>query len=305
MANSLPGSQPRLLTLSADAADGLRDLETIVGVKQNTEASVRAAIAELVRTEGDFTAARAAKADANTALRIADSNARALIGSVRSVLAKRFGQRWNEQWVQTGFPNQSTAVPLTQDERLTLCEKLKDFFTRHPDYEVAAMDATAALAGQRSKALKDARAAAGRANFDAGTKLAARDAAATALRNSLGGLVEELGRLLAADDPRWHQFGLNMPSDPETPEAVEGVVVTPGAPGVLHLDWPDTRRAQHYNVWVQVVGVDADFRKADRRDESDATLPGLPAGATVKIKITAANDAGEGPESAVVEAKVP
>jgi hypothetical protein len=145
----------------------------------------------------------------------------------------------------------------------------------------------------------------GRANFDAGTKLGARDAAATALGNCLGGLVEELGRLLAADDPRWHQFGLNMPSDPETPEGVEGVVVTPGAPGVLHLDWPDTRRAQHYNVWVQVVGVDADFRKADRRDESDATLAGLPAGATVNVKVTAGSDAGEGPASAVVEIKVP
>jgi hypothetical protein len=40
-------------------------------------------------------------------------------------------------------------------------------------------------------------------------------------------------------------------------------------------------------------------------DEKDATLTGLPGGATVKLRVTAANDAGDGPASAVVEIKVP
>ena len=51
--------------------------------------------------------------------------------------------------------------------------------------------------------------------------------------------------------------------------------------------------AEHYRVWKQVVGVDADFVAAGSPTDSDFTLTGLPSGATVKVRVTAVNDAGE------------
>jgi hypothetical protein len=81
-------------------------------------------------------------------------------------------------------------------------------------------------------------------------------------------------------------------------------VVTPTAPGTLFVDWADARRADFYRVLIQVAGVDAAFRQVDRREESDATLTGLPGAATVKVKITAVNDAGAGPDSAEAQAVV-
>ena len=47
--------------------------------------------------------------------------------------------------------------------------------------------------------------------------------------------------------------------------------------------------------------VDPDFVAAQTCDESDAILTGLPRGKTVKIKVNAFNDAGDGPASAVAE----
>jgi hypothetical protein len=39
--------------------------------------------------------------------------------------------------------------------------------------------------------------------------------------------------------------------------------------------------------------------------DSDATLTGLPSGATVQVRVTAANEAGESQPSAVVQIVVP
>jgi hypothetical protein len=53
------------------------------------------------------------------------------------------------------------------------------------------------------------------------------------------------------------------------------------------------------------VGTDNDFHAVQTVQDSDATLPGLPSGATVKLRVTSANDAGEstpGPETQAVVA---
>jgi hypothetical protein len=49
-----------------------------------------------------------------------------------------------------------------------------------------------------------------------------------------------------------------------------------------------------------VVGVDEDFRRADSSDGPEKMLEGLPAGATVKIKMRAVNEADPGPFGAEV-----
>jgi hypothetical protein len=65
------------------------------------------------------------------------------------------------------------------------------------------------------------------------------------LRDRARGLIDELDQLIADDDPRWHAFGLNRPSDPETPEVPESLVLTAGplGTGTVLADWADARRA--------------------------------------------------------------
>jgi hypothetical protein len=89
------------------------------------------------------------------------------------------------------------------------------------------------------------------------------------------------------------------------PDLPEGLVLAGYGPGVVFADWGDTPRAEHFRVEKQIVGVDADFVRAETRDEGDATLTGLPSGKTLRVRIVAVNEAGPGAASAVTEIVVP
>ena len=115
------------------------------------------------------------------------------------------------------------------------------------------------------------------------------------------GLLDELSQLLEDDDPRWLAFGFNMPGSPETPDSAEGLVVTPGTDGDAFADWNDAARALRYQVEIQIVGVDADFRRVKTVTDSDATITGLPTGPTIRVRIISVNDAGSALPSDVVE----
>ncbi len=307
MNNTLPSGRPQLFALAEDMADGLHDHGAAVDIKQNTEPVFRADLDAARTAESVYAAAKSAKDGLATALRIADSNSRAFLKAARAVLAQSLGEAWSAAWDATGFPIASTAVPTSQDERLTLCGRLKNYFTDNPAMEVNTpkLVVSAARADALFTALSAARAAVNNGNTDAGNKKAARDAAEDKLRTRMRGLIAELGQLLGDTDPLWDAFGLNAPGAASTPDAPEALVLTPGGAGTLHADWADARRAARYRVWVQVMGVDADFRAVATVTDSDATLSGLPSGKTVKVRVTAANDAGEGQASEVAEVVVP
>ena len=84
-----------------------------------------------------------------------------------------------------------------------------------------------------------------------------------------------------------------MPSDPNAPESVASVTLTPGAVGKIVADWPRAVRATRYRPFVQVVGVDTDFVARDAVHDLTVNLTGFTTGQTVKVYIVAANDAGE------------
>ncbi len=302
--NPIPTGLPQLFALAEDMADGCQSHEAAVGLKQNKEANLRADLATARDAESDYAAAKGDKDTLSTALRVADSNARALLKAARAVLAQSLGEGWSAAWDPTGFPNQSTAVPATQEERLNLCASLKAYFTANPAKENAPLAVTAANAEAKFTALSNARQAVNNGNAAAGQNRDVRNGAVAALKTRMRGLMAELEQLLDENDPRWDAFGLNAPGAAATPDAPEALVVTPGTPGHLLADWADARRASRYRVWVKVEGVDTDFHAAATVTDSDATLNTFPSGRTVRVRVTAANDAGESTPSAEVQAVV-
>ena len=138
-----------------------------------------------------------------------------------------------------------------------------------------------------------------------GTAKKTRDTAVADLRNRLTGLVGELGQLLEDDDPLWYAFGLSRPSDPETPGVPDALVLVPGTPGSINADWADARRADRYRVFRQIVGTDPDFVHVETVNDSDATVNSFSSGMTVKVRVTAVNDAGESAPSAEAQIVVP
>ena len=300
-ANPIPSILNALTALAEDAADGANTHEVEVGLKQNREADIRADLTDLLAKIGLYAAAVGTKPALSAAVRTADSNGKAFTATARDILIPVLGGQWSQAWEPTGFPDQSLAVPRTQQERQSLLAALRDYFTANPTRENAPLGITAALAGTRFTALSDARSGFNQGLTLNGQALVTRNLSAKKLIKRMRGLVEELTQLLEDDDPRWLAFGFNMPGSPETPDSAEGLVVTPGTDGEAFADWNDAARAARYHVEIQIVGVDANFRRVATVTDSDATITDLPLGPTIRVRIISVNNAGSALPSDVVE----
>ena len=223
----------------------------------------------------------------------------------RKVLTHYLGNTWNAAWEATGFPHQSTAVPASQEERMNLCASLQAYFTANAAQESAQFGVTAALAGAAFTALSDARNDVDAKTSAVTTKNQALNTAFINLKKRVRGLITELDTLLADDDPRWHEFGLSRPSDPDTPEQVEGLVLTSNMAGKVMVKWDRAPRASRYRIYKQVLTVDVDPVNVETAHDLQFMLEGLPSAKTVRVFIVAANDAGEAVASANVDAVVP
>lgn len=299
--NQIPKKLSELFSFTDQIADGLGLLGVLLGMVHNTEALVRADLLAAETAYDLYNQARAAKLGLTAAQGTADANGRTFIATARNVIASFLGSEWTQVWEPTGFPNQSTAIPSTIAERQTLLNSLKLYFTANPTQEVAALNVTAARANTLFNALSDARSAVNTGLVLIGQKMAVRQTTEPALRKRLSDTIAELAMKLSPLDPRWQNFGLNMPGDVSTPDVPDAPILTTAGPGRVFADWADAARALRYHVWKQVVGTDPDFVNVMTVTDSEAMLQDLPTGATVKVRITAVNDAGQSQPSDSVQ----
>ncbi len=291
--NTIPTKLSELFSFADQIADGLGLLGVALGMVHNSEALVRADLLAAETAYDLYLQVRAAKLGLTAAQGAADANGRTYLATARNVIASFLGSEWTQVWEPTGFPNQSTALPSTIAERQTLLNSLKLYFTANPTQEVAALNVTAARANTLFNALSDARSAVNTGLVLIGQKMAVRQTTEPALRKRLSDTIAELAMKLSPLDPRWQNFGLNMPGDVSTPDVPDAPILTNAGPGRVFADWADAARALRYHAWKQVVGVDADFINVMTVTDSEAMLQDLPTGATVNVRITAVNDAGQ------------
>jgi hypothetical protein len=320
--NNIPETYDPIVKLLEDAADGAQTHGAAIGLKQNDEAALRAEIKNLAGEKAGpgnvppatpgvkdkWNTAKAAKKSTSDDFSLAKQNGRELARACIGVLKPRLGNQWTSQWATAGFTNNSLAVP---DNPMVMLQQLRTYFSANPSQEVPdltlTISATSAACDTAAEAISTTGTASNEANVQAGNaKRALADGIASA-RVRLGGLRDELGQLLDDDDERWHAFGFNKPSDPETPEVAENVVATPGAPGshLLFIDWDDARRAVSYRVIIIALLGGAELKNEIVHDASEVTFTDLPPG-QVKITIAARNsNGGESAASDPVTATVP
>lgn len=295
--NALPANLDSLLAMGDAMADGLNDLEVLIGVLQHTQVKLRVNLAAALAKQLAFNGSKSARVALTQAQATADNNGRTFIGQTKNVLAATLGGQWSQVWEATGFPNQSLAVPGTLDERLSLIGSLQAYLTANPTLENAPLNVTAVRAGLLFNALSDARNAINANVADGALKKSERETAVTALRVRMRGVIDELTSLLTPDDPRWYQFGLVPPALSDAPEAPENLILSAGgSSGEVLADWSDSPRAVSYRVYKKIVGVDPDFVLIASPADSDATLTGLPSGQTVQVQVVAV---GASPQSLV------
>lgn len=303
MSNSTPLRLDELLASGEDLCDGLNSIGVAVGITENPFAAVRASLDALIGTNNLLKAAEGAQPDSYTALRTADSNGKSFIAAALKVLRISLGEEWSDAWLATGLPDNKVRVPNTQDGRFTALGGLKAYFTANPAAEVSTpkITVTAALAQTLFTAVSGARSAVNTAVGLTKDRLLAKNVALEAFRKRYRDCVDEIGRRLSDEDPRWYDFGLNRPGDPAQPGQPSNVQAANAGSGAALVIIDGARRANSFNYYKQVNGVDAEPVKVENTQGTQFTFTGLPVGATVSFTVTGVNDAGEGNPSTPVQ----
>ena len=246
-------------------------------------------------------------AAARTTVKTMDAQVRTFLTDARDALKKILGTSWSPEWVMAGYTESgSTAVPNTQDERFASVSTLTTYLSQHPTYEVPAGGAypeiTAARASALHTQLSNARQAANTAAGAQTNARNARDAAAATLRKRLIALVDELALVLTNDDPRWEDFGLNIPANPRPPEPATELVLSSAGTGRVLAEWDRGRRSNNDRVLIQIVDVDPDFHEYGKSGgDGEEVIKDQPSGATLRVKILALNGSLEAPSGPVAE----
>jgi hypothetical protein len=305
MTNTLPSAVNLLFTLANQAADGLHSLATPIGITQNTETKVRADLTAARAAEGVYQAALATRLTAAASQTDVGQQVRDWLYSARDEFKRTLGRRYSQAWGEVGFHNHTLSLPSKLDGRLELVKSIENYLLAHPSMEVPAASVTHDFANELYGGLAEIMGALAAAWSNQRAKLVIRDAAVHTLRVRLRALINELAGLISPSDPRWLDFGFNIPADNSTPDAPQDLTLSAGSRGHLVADWPRTPRAMRYRVYKQVVGVDPDFVFAKTVTDAEANLNTFTSGTTVKVEVTAVNDTGESLPSAPVQQVVP
>ena len=293
------------MSFATTALGGLRKLEKILGVLQNTAAAT-GHDAERARTVHQLY--QAAIAATTAAVLAKDQTAKDVadyIGRAREVLKRRLGARYSRAWSEAGFLSPTLQLSPKLNVQQSVLKSLEAYFLAHPDAEVKDWDVTAARASELHDLTANQVHELLAARADQRQMKADRDAAMKQLRRRMRFLYRELRQLLPANDPRWVEFGFNIPAAASTPAAPENLTITQPAEDESELTWKRSSTATHYRVYRQVEGTDDDYVYLESVTETSLRLSSSPPATRERFRVTAVNTAGESVPSASVERSVP
>lgn len=299
MKQSIPHSHNDLLSAAATAIKGALRHAGAIQLAYNNAAVLQQSRLEAVQSREAFDGATLALLALQAELKQFTAEARAFAMLARDVLKPALGRSFNDRWPGAGFAR-SLEVPERAAELELLMESLKEFLARNPGREVSQAGVTAARAGELHSGLKIARHAVQTKRTERRALGRVRRERFLALRMRLAALARELLQVISKTDPRWLDYGLNIPGAPERPEAPAGVTVAAVGEAVAAVKWERAARAERYHVYLQMVGEDKIVRVATVED-TDCLIDPLPRDRPVGVFVVALNAGGESARSWVVE----
>lgn len=294
-----------LMSFADTGLSGLHRLGATLPVVYNTEAAMRVDVDAVRKTYAEHKTSIAGFSAAVVAKNATAKDVAAYIGRAVQVLKRTLGPRYSQAWSEAGFTRATLHVKPALSTQQNVLTSLASYFTAHPGEEVADWGVTAANATTLHETATERVDALNAASVTRREAKVAFDTSLVALRSRIRHLFQELKQILPDNDPRWLDFGFNVPGDTSTPAAPEGLTAVPEAAGKAALSWNHTVNTSKFNIYQQVVGVDADPVKIGSVTATSKELSGLPTGAQVKFYVTAVNSAGESQPSAVVEIVIP
>ena len=281
-----------------EIAIGLTNLGEALKITRHPGAEVEAQSAAVEAADLDYQASRRERRLVLTPAQTkADTAGKKFIQEAKSVLESHLGESWNEAWMEAGFTEASKRTPGKMAERQTLLKRLADFLAAHPEMENDKLKiaVTSAAALELHTQLKAARQALAAKRGEQKRLKAERDALVKALRKRTSRIMGELRGELEGDDPRWHDFGLNRPADPSTPEPPEDLRIAWDAErGEAIVRWEEGRRADRSRVERWFGGVDEAWVSLGTTELEELVLREVPMGATnLKLRVASVNAAGD------------
>ncbi len=295
--NPTPDDDDVLISLTEDLADGCHLHEVALGIKQQTEAVMRAVLLAGKTALLGLGTAKVLRGQKEGLLDTADAAGTLVLKNCRQRMVKLYGPDFNANWEAAGWPNGSTAVPRTSDDWFTLLGAMDLYFQATPAAESDAFDATAAICQTAHEAVSNARGALNVAESGVTTAKNTLVTTMKTLRKRVRGLIVELGTLMAEDDPRWEDFGLNIPANPSAPEAIEDLTLTTLSGGKVLAQWPYATRMTGTRIMLKRVGEDDEPASAGTTGGLEKVVPGLTVGQTIEAFVIAYNDGGDAPPS--------
>jgi hypothetical protein len=201
--------------------------------------------------------------------------------------------------------NDSICSPIRPQDQAAFLEALQAYYKNHPMSQVPELNLTAAATAALLAELTTEQT---RIAAQLGAVLQAkniRDENWRKMNARMVGLRKELSQLMGPSDPRWLNFGFPMPAAAETPEPVRGVVATMISPSIVAMKWDHSSRTSRYRVWKQVLGTDEYPVAIGLSADHQFNFEGPPAGATIDLYVSAANEAGESALSTKVTVVTP
>jgi hypothetical protein len=303
--NTLPTNSGLLIGLAENMISGINAIGAQVPVTMVTVANMQSALDAFIAADGAFNAARSARQSASDAYQAAIGALYPWLLSVSNVLASYFGTRWNTQWAQAGFINNSTAIPAKAGDQIGLALSLVGFFTANPSYEVASMGLTAAQGTTLRSAVVTAQGALTAAMAALSTIGNTWTTAYDALTALMRALLKNLEGLLAKDDPRWLIFGLQMPATISTPGQPQNLSAHLDGTGAIIVQCDPVALATRYRWRMLRVGIDADYSLAASSKEPIGSITGVLPGQTARIIAQAINGSLQGVASDPILFTVP
>ena len=316
--NATPTNRQILLSLAKNILAGQLAQGASVGLHHHTSVEMAAAINKL---QGDEAAAAGSNAnkgsqlvyrdcvdassDAEAALKTySDETVKPWLDGYRKIMEGIHGKKSNAGWVAAGFPQGSTAVPRTHDERQALLAAARAYLVAHPTYEASlpqaegpALAITAAQAQALGTAMQTAKTLINTRAAEQAMCKTERDTDFAALYTEVSSTIVELSDLLSDTDPRWEVFGLNIPATPNPPLGVASLNITAAGTGKELFSYPYAVRADYYRIFRKRVGTDADFINIADAKDLEYTDKDLTPGSTIEAYVVPMNNAGPGPAS--------
>lgn len=293
------------LAQGADCLAGLNKEGEALGVVANSGTLMTGVFDNALKTNNEYHATMTASLAATVALREQVDLAGKYISVVRDNLKPKLGSRFTQAWAEVGFFTRNLQVPRPAKDRATLLQAIEMFFDSHPELEIPLV-MTKAMTTAMHTALAAAIAASSDAKVLKRQKRDVRDAAMETLHQRIQALRAELKPLLAADDPRWLDFGFNVPADVHVTSAPEDVKLTlDPVTGHVVASWGHTVHTDHFRVYKRVIGTDTEYQPVDTTTETSFDLGTFASGAHLDVQVTAINSAGESVPSDVASIALP